>query len=97
MLNLKGAFATFFAGRAPLAEAAAPQVSEPGSGCGQHRAASAPTTSSWLAGIVKPDTNLDLEQVFHADAEGSTSDLDELECETGAEPSPIAADLGLST
>ncbi|GAA5874612.1 hypothetical protein JCM3774_004661 [Rhodotorula dairenensis] len=76
--NLKGAFSTFFAGRAPLVEPAL-QVSEPVNGGADTAAAASYFSSSWLTGIVKPDADLDLGQVSQADAEGSTSDLDELE------------------
>ncbi|GAA5982186.1 hypothetical protein JCM10908_004773 [Rhodotorula pacifica] len=72
--NLKQAFMSFFGGRAsPLFETIA-QPTEP-----ETKDDKASPPSSWLAGIVKADADLDLEQVSQADAEGSTCDLDELE------------------
>lgn len=72
--HLKEAFSSFFAaGRAsPLEQAPAllPETDK----------TAPPSASSFLAGIIKPDTDLDLTNLSQVDAEGSTTDLDELEC-----------------
>lgn len=71
--HLKEAFSSFFAaGRAsPLEQAPAllPETDK----------TAPPSASSFLAGIIKPDTDLDLTNLSQVDAEGSTTDLDELE------------------
>ena len=73
MQHLKEAFSSFFAaGRAsPIEEAPAllPETDK-----------TAPSSaSSFLAEIVKPDTDLDTWNLSKVDAQWSTTDLDELE------------------
>ncbi|GAA5956265.1 hypothetical protein JCM8115_001672 [Rhodotorula mucilaginosa] len=77
--HLKEAFASFFAaGRAsPIAEAAPALL--PDTDTDKTAPSSSASASSFLAGIVKPDADLDVWNLSKVDAKESTTDLDELE------------------
>jgi hypothetical protein len=80
--HLKEAFASFFAaGRAsPIAEAAPALL--PDTDTDKTAPSSSASASSFLAGIVKPDADLDVWNLSKVDAKESTTDLDELECQS---------------